>query len=348
MGSPADYAKVVPRLRALKARLASDEKFRELATVAKIDDALAIVRETMYSRALEAKTLYGMQERMMAIFWENVSPLRELLPEKSRLVVEAFLRDEELKDLLVILARILQGKPSIWGVPTARIEGTLTRRIASDPEAVASQTGFLEALKGSWARELVEDALQAYRETGDPAAVVWSHTPLSAMAYSQALKSLDPSDRIGAERILCPIIEYKLVSSLVQAKGMGLEPRVVDRLLSGISQCGIEWRLYRQAYDREPGPLELATSLRELARIVKLDGRNLEEVMESARRSFRLALKRACMAAYSAYPFTPALAAAGVALLRVNMEDMLAALQSIMLGLKADEYSSIMTVAIVE
>ncbi|MCE4612388.1 MAG: V-type ATPase subunit [Desulfurococcales archaeon] len=348
MGSPADYAKVVPRLRALKARLVGDDKFRELAAVAKIDDALAIVRETMYSRALEAKTLYGMQERMMAIFWENASPLKELLPERSRLIVEAFLREEELKDLLVMLARIVQGRPSIWGLPTARIEGTLAKRVASDPEAVSSQTGFLDAVKDSWAGRPVEEALQAYRETGDPAAILWSHTPLSAAAYSQALKSLDPGDRIGAERVLCPIIEYKLVSSLIQAKSMDLEPRVVDRLLSGISQCGIEWKLYRQAYDREPGPLELATSLRELAKVVRLDGRGMDEIMESARRSFKLSLKRACAAAYSAYPFTPALAAAGVALLRINMEDMLAALQSIILGLKADEYAQAMTVAVVE
>ncbi len=81
---------------------------------------------------------------------------------------------------------------------------------------------------------------------------------------------------------------------------------------------------------------------------MRLDGRGMDEIMESARRSFKLSLKRACAVAYSAYPFTPALAAAGVALLRINMEDMLAALQSIILGLKADEYAQAMTVAVVE
>ncbi len=339
MIKPLSYAEILPKLRILKSKLLTPDKARELLSTSTIEDALAVLRDTMYAVASEARSVEGATVALVNLFFSIARGLEAHAPSDAKQFIKAFMGDEELRDALIALQRAYLGKPGVYELPTYRVEGSLLRRIAQDPEAIANPHRFVEAAQDTWARSFILRVSELYNEAKEARVVSWYHLPSSIKLYASAMEKLDSVSRRNVERILCPMIHYRIASALLQAKASNFDARILDRVMEGLKACGVNWAQLRLVYEREPSPQDLAVSLRDLLRRVRLEGKDYIEALESARRSYRVESKMSALAAYASYPYNPALVVAALMLVKLDIEDVKTALTSISLRLKPDEYA---------
>ncbi len=342
MGGPASYAQVVPKARILKSALLTPDKIKEMIATPDFKDAVSQLRDSLYTQASEAPTIEEATRQLEAAFIRILEKLEKASPPAGVEIVAAFRRDYELRDILTALQRVIVGSPGLQELPSYHVEGSLLRRLTQDPEALASHTRFIEALEGTWAHRYLALADKIYRETRNPMLVSWAHLYGSLDMYTA---QLDEHSQAGVlHRIICTIVEQRVAQSLIQAKAGSVDSKLVEQLITPAKRCGLDIAQLKQAYDREAVAEDLAASIRDTFRYVKLEGGDIGEILSSIRRTGRMALKAAIRAAYESYPFTPAIVAAAAAMIRIEVEDVNAILTSITMKLKPDEYTKILII----
>ena len=342
MNRPARYARAVPRLRAMKARLLQREALREVMLSPTYEEALTLLRDTPYQAITAASSPSTIQAVALGIFAERALRARKMLPEEAHPVVDAFMREEEARDVLAILRSIYEGRTLPY-IPTASVEGTLAWRIRRDPDILVSTQRLAEFLDRTWMKPYARLALRLAQEARSPEPITWASLPASLGEYSRAVEPFGGADRRGLEAVLCPYIEYKAAASLVNAKMIGIPPRAIARLLEAREACGIPWAELRQVYEREPGPQEVLYSLRELLPQLRVDTKlPLSQALEQARREALSRSGRAAQAAFGGYPFTPVLAAAALMLAKIEMINVTTILTGIRARLKPDEIGELL------
>ena len=337
MGAPA-YAKLVPRLRAIKGSLLTRDRVRDILSAASLDEVLAALRETIFHRVSEAKSPEEAEAAAWRTYFEVVRSVYSLAPARARPLVEFFWVDEESRDILNILSAVYSGQAERVEAPTAAVPDTITGRVLADRESLASVSRLLEAVKGTWAERLVGGALRVAQETRAPESITWYHLPFTLNVAANAIKALPRGERAGVERVLCALIEYKLSSSMIQAKLYGFPTRFMDSLLAELRVCGLSWSDLRHVYEREPDAMALASSIRDSFRLIRIDGRSVEEVLSGIRRSFRLEAYRRSMLAFAEYPFKASLAAATLMLVRLQLEDVRTVITALKLRLSPSAF----------
>ena len=341
MNRPARYARAVPRLRALKARLLPRETLREVALSPSYEEALTLLRDTPYQGLTTASSPSTIQTVALRVFYERASSARKMLPPEAHLLVDAFTREEEARDVLAILRSIYEGRTLPY-LPTASIQGTLPSRIKRDPDILVSTQRLSEFLDKTWMKPYARTALKLAQEARSPEPITWASLPAALGEYASALARFRGADRRGLESILCPYLEYKAAAALVNAKAIGVPIRAIARLLEGQEACRIPWQELRQIYEREPGPQEVLYSARELLPTLKIDTKlPYAQALEQARKEALAKSGKAARAAFGGYPFTPVLAAAILMLAKIEMLNITTILTGIKLKLKPDEISEL-------
>lgn len=337
--SPRDYAPLAPIVRAVIPRLVTGERIREITAQPSLEEAVNLLRDTMYGDALKSKTLKGIQRDLATFYAGYALRLKRMAPVDAYPLIDAFLHELEAGDLLGLALYSYTRAGGLPDILTSGVPGSLPARIAGDPEAYASLARLLERLQGSWA-ERYTGLIRRVAEAGDPSRIPWARVGIVAGEYSRALESLDP--RLGkplAARAVCPLLNWMIAALLIEAKRAGLESRLIEELLVDVPACRFRVKRAREVYEREPGAEALASVAEEVADSVKLDSsKPLPEALEEARAEARRRSARGARSILSSYPFHAGLTAAGLMLVKLNVEDLVTVLTGIALKLVPEEY----------
>ncbi len=336
--SPSKYAPIVPKLRSMKARLLTLDRIREAIAQPTIDEAISLLKDTIYGEALVAGDLSRLQKSLIKYYFNFIDKISKNAPGEASPLIEAFKREIEAGDL-VILASASSQTTGIPETLTGDIEGTTINLILRESEALTSITRLIESLQGTWASKYV-NVLKTVAETGDPSKVTWARLLIVASEYSNALESLELRiSRRAAARVLCPLLNWMLAAALIQAKRAGVEAKVLEEVLVDVPSCGFRVGRARLVYERETGVEGVVASISDAVRGVMVDAsKDIVDALEEARINARKEAVRRANAVYSGYPFHAGIIAAGIILLKINIEDLLTVLHGIALKLPSEEY----------
>ncbi len=345
MFSPQKYARVTPRLRSMYAGLIKPEVFRELISTSNLDDAFSALRDTPYIEAIKAKTPDQIQSGALTVYLERARKIEYYAPKEALALVQAFYREEEAKDALVIMKAVFEGRSELPMLPTMNVEGSLAYRVRREPESLVSLQRLVEFFEKTWFKPYAREAYRIATEVKSSDVFLWYPLTLSVLLYSEALRSLPGMTRREVEKILCPYLLYKLVASILNAKAINIPVRELDKAYGELNVCGFKWRQIRGLYERDPSVQELFVSLRDVLPQVELDTKkDYQQALEEAKRqALRTAYKNS-VAAFNGYPFTPALLAAFLMLAKIEAYDLITILTSIALRLGHDEYRGLIVI----
>ncbi|MEN2999304.1 MAG: V-type ATPase subunit [Acidilobaceae archaeon] len=325
MPEPGDYAEAAVVARAIKARLLRPEVVREAALASDFSEALGPLRDSIYSGLGDARTLSQAYSSIWSAYFRQVRRLAFISPAPASELLLSLEREEVLKDLLVLYQSVLLEKRVEVRLPSSLVGETLTRKVLEDPEALLSPQRFVEALSRSWAYAYLERAGRSFRELKGGPIALWA-APLSALKlYSEAL-SIMGGEGEEVERLLCPYLQEKALSSLLLAKVLEVPPRLLEDFSWG-NLCGLKARELVELYAAEPDPLGIAGELKQKISI-RAEGKSVEEVLASARKSARLALRERALGVMTGYPFRASFLLSPLLLLRLEAEDLTLLLSS--------------------
>ncbi len=337
MPGPGKYAKAVPLLRVMKASLLTRETIRELSLSPSLDEASTLLRDTPYSDITSATQPSSVQAIALKTFFARMQKALRVLPKEAATIINAFLKEEEARDILAAMRSIAEGK-HLPLLPTASIPGTIPFQIRREPELAVSLQRLVEFLSKTWFKKYAFHAQRLAAETRSIEVYTWMAPTIGLVELSAALNTLKGLERKKVERIICPYLSYKIVASLVNAKALRIPVRILDRILGDLRGCGVTWEPLRGVYEREPGPQEVLSYLREVFPNLELDPKlPYNEALEQARLRALKESGRRAWGVYAGYPFTPALAAAAAMLAKIEMLDVTTVITGIMLKLPPDE-----------
>ncbi len=339
----AGYAKVLPALRALKARLLPPDRLREVAATSSVDDVVAALRESMYSQAAEYRVPERVAAAMYKVYWGVVERIARLAPERARGLAHLFTVVDEVDDALTLAYRAVRGEPSTAGLVTAAIEGTLAWRAVQEPEVASSLQRLAEAAPRRL-RDVLALADRVYSETRDPYAVALARVPAKLALLDAALSRLEARGRPPTESILCPLARAEAVVALLEAAAAGVQPRLLEAAWARAPKvCGLRLRRLARAYAEEGDPQALVARLRQEIPQAALEGRDPLQAAASARTAARREARARAEAVYAGYPLHAGMVAAGLALARFEMEDLRAILLATKYRVHPSDYARVLS-----
>ncbi len=337
MAGPWSYAQAIVVARAIKSRLLKGEEIREMALSKDLNEALLALRESQYRGVGEAKSLTQIFSSVWGSYFRIVRYMVRVAPGEALNAVLAVEREEDLRDLLIIMQRVASNRPVEETLPSSFYDGTLTYQVLRDPELLTSPHKIVEALQKTWAAPYLETSLNIMREVKEGLPIVWAIPLVTTRLYSDAIKDLRGAKKSGLERLLCPHIEAKILSSLTMAKELGVQTRILEIAWGNIRACNVSLKTVREIYERETEIASLAEELRGILRNVKFEGKTLKDIKTTSSRNSKLAMKARALEAMSGYPYNPAFLIASLILLKLEVNNILLILSSKEYKLKPDE-----------
>ncbi len=326
----------------MKASLIPVEIYKEMVASPSIDEALAALRDTPYLEVIKSKTPSFIQSGILEVFFDRARRIEKYAPKEALPLVQAFYREEEAKDALVIMRTVYEGRSELPILPTGSIQGTLAFKVKKEPEVLVSLQRLVELFDRTWFKPYAREAQRLAGELRSSEIFSWYPLVVSIILYSTALDKVSKRSRRGVERVLCPYLQYKIAGSLSNAKALDLPVRQLDRIYGDLDICGFKWSVFRTAYEREPGVSELLVALRDYMPKLGIDPKKpYQQALEEAR---KIALKQSLsnsIAAFNGYPFDPALIAASLMLAKIEAFDLTTILTSMSLRLSFDEYKDL-------
>jgi len=318
---PVDYAQAVVVARAIKSRLLKPDVIREAALAKDLSEALIALRESMHPGLGEAKTLTQALASVWSGYFKTIRRMAKVAPGEALNVVLALEREEDLRDLVTITYRSAVGRPVEEKLPSSFYEGTLTYSILRDPELLTSPHKILEFTEDTWAYNYVEVALRVSRDLKWGVSTLWVTPLLTTKLYSDSMEGLGSAKKAELERLLCPHLEHKLLTSMLVAKHLEIPPRLLEAAMGRrFTICGVKVEELKGIYEREADPVSLAGELKSLIKDVKIEGKSVQEILYNSLRSSRQKLKARALSSMSGYPFNPAFITASLVLLKLEVE----------------------------
>ena len=336
--SPSKYAPIIPALRNLKAKLVTLDRIREVVAQPSVGEAIALLKDTIYGEALSIEDLSKIQKNLIIHYVKILDKIRKITPVEAVPLIDAFRREVEAGDLVILAAISSQSRPLPETV-TGEIEDTIAYKIKREPESLSSTARFLESLEGTWASKY-SNILKKVAEAGSQAITSWARLLIVASEYSKALESLEPRvSGATAAKVLCPLLNWMIASALIQAKRTGVESKSLEDVLTDVKDCRFRVATAKMVYEREAGVDGMVASINEIVKGVKIDpSKEIVEALEEARVEARKEAVRRANVIFSGYPFHAGIIAAGLVLLKLNVEDMITILHGIALRLPSEDY----------
>ena len=343
--SPSKYAQLVPKLRALKSKLITLDRVREVVAQPSLEEAVSFLKDTIYGEALSSGDLASLQRSLTEFYCSRLDSIAKATPREASPLIEAFKHEVEAGDLVVVAQAVGRGgeRPE---TSTKNIESCEAMKALSEPDALTSTTRFLEVVQGTWASRYQSVLKKVIESRGSPLAS-WARLVIVAGEYSRALEALEPRvSRRAAARVLCPYLNWMIAASLLQAKREGVEARLLEEVLVNVPSCGFRLSRARLVYEREAGVEGLIASISEAVPGVRIEAsKDLVEALESARVEARRESARRASGIFSGFPFHAGILAAGVMLLKFNIEDLVTVLHGVALRLPSEEYLPVTTLS---
>ncbi|MDM7275146.1 MAG: V-type ATPase subunit [Thermoprotei archaeon] len=337
MAGPWGYAQAIVVARAIKSRLLKGEEIREMALSKDLSEALLVLRESLYRGVGEARSLTHVFSSVWGSYFRIVRHMAKVAPGEALDAVLAMEREEDLRDLLIIIQRIASNRPVEEMLPSSFYDGTLTYQVLRDPELLTSPHKVAEALHTTWAAPYLESSLSILREVKEGLPIVWAIPLITTRLCSNAIENLRGAKKSGLERLLCPHLEAKILSSLVMAKELGVQTRILEIAWGNIRVCKVSLKSVREIYEREAEIVGLAEELKGILRNVKFEGKTLKDITTTSQRNSRLIMRARALEAMSGYPYNPAFLVASLVLLKLEVNNVLLTLSSKEFKLKPDE-----------
>ena len=337
--SPSKYAQVVPRLRAILPRLVTLDRVREAVAQPSLEEAVGLLKDTIYGEALAGKDLASIQRNLTGLYCSKLETIAKFTPKEAIPLIEAFKHEVEAGDLVVLAQAAARGGGERPETLTKGIEACEAVRALQEPDALSSITRFLELIQGTWASKY-QAVLRRAAESPGGRLASWARLVMVASEYARGLDALDPQvSGKAAARVLCPYLNWMLAAALLQAKREGVEPRLLEEVLVDVPACRFRVARARLVYEREGSVEGLIASIQEAVPGVKIEAsKDLVEALEDARVAARRESARRALSVFSGYPFHAGILAAGLVLLKFNIEDLVTVLHGIALRLPSEEY----------
>ncbi|GAB6148506.1 V-type ATPase subunit [Stetteria hydrogenophila] len=338
------YAKVVPVLRTLKGGLADVDKIRELASSGSVGEVIAGLRETIYAPAVEAKTPDEASRLMYEIYWGIVGKIASRAPPEAQDHAFSFVRVDEISDLVVIAYRIARGMDFEGSFITASVKESTVSKLLANPEAASSLQRLVESIP-KWAKGIIADAIEVFNAARDPMVFAYYRPLAKARVLYEPLASLDRYSLERVLRVLCPLIRSEAAAAAIEASAAGIRDRGLEAAWSVevTDYCGVDWKGLAELASREEDPSGVAASVKRMMPDVRVEGRTPLEQAASARQWGRRESRRRAEAEFYGYPFHAGLIAAGLLLLRMEMEDLRTILLSAKYRLEPERYAVLLT-----
>ncbi len=332
------YAQLVPKLRSMKARLLTMDRLREVIAQPSISEAVSLLKDTIYGDALGPWSLGKIQTNLTKFYCRKIDSIAKITPREAKPLIEAFKHEVEVGDLVVLAIASGRGgeRPEVL---TEKIESCAVSKILSEPDALTSTTRFLELVQETWASKYIP-VLRKAADASSPARASWARLAIISSEYSRALESLEKGiSKRNAARVLCPMLNWMLASTLIQAKREGVDAKLIDEILVDVPSCGFKVGKARLVYEREAGVEGIVASIREILPGVRIDpSKEIVESLEDARINARREAFKHATGVFTGYPFHAGILAAGIVLLKFNIEDLITILHGIELKLSSEDY----------
>ncbi len=315
------YAQAIVVARSIKSKLLRPDVMREAALAKDLSEALIALRESLYPGLSEAKTLTQALTSIWSSYFKTIRYMARVAPGEALPAILALEREEDLRDLITITYRSMAGKPVEERLPSIFYEETLTYNVIRDPELLTSPQKILEFLEDTWAYEYVEIAMRLSKDLKWVVTTLWVIPILVARLYNDSMKGLSFVKKSGLEKLLCPYIERKMLSSLVMAKYNDVPPKFLDMVMGKTNIiCDARLEDIKIIYEREADPVSLAGELRGVFKDIRIEGKSVYEILFNSLRSSHQNLKSRVISLMSGYPFTPAFITASLILLKLEVE----------------------------
>jgi len=318
--SKAGYAKVLPKLRIAKEKLAKTDDIRSLSLLETFEEA---VRDVSELKLLKGEKIEGglreIEKTLNTIVAKNIVKLSKITPEPADRLVKSYLCTYVVADVLSLIKRSTLGASLDLGslatidIPETPLYG-LDEEAAENPKQLASKIRTIQA------RKLVEKAIDAYQKTGDPGIYDLFYPLVKAYMLQDALSSLDRESRNGVEQVVCPGVIYTLVSGLIYSSRIGIPVETLNLVYEGINVCGFNWSDIRQVYENSGNdPEQLFSELKR--KFALFEGRNYMEALKNARSRYLKLSHKKSLSMFAGYPFHAGLVAATIELLEHEVRD---------------------------
>lgn len=294
------------------------EVLKEAAVAESLQEALSLLRESSYPGLAEARSASQASQTIWATYFKIMGRLIDLAPPSAAEALRALLLEEDLRDSLSIYQLAILGKVVEERLPSYYMGNSVTRSLYEDPDALASPQKIEELVRGSDIEPYFMRAAAAYAELKGGPAALWATPMAIARLYVDAVEK-----ERDVEDLFCPRIEEKIFSSLLLSRAFDVSQRLVELLLPDKPTCGIDRRSLLAVYSSEPEPVAMAGELRGLMRHVRPEGRSLDEILFSARKSSRQQIAKTSQRLFAGYPFRAAFVLAGALMLKTEIENVL-------------------------
>ncbi len=343
LGDPSSYAQIVPKLRYLKSSLISTKRLKEISP--SLSDIYVALRDTKYRSLTEAKSAEDIEKELIREFYKLVDSISKYVPKDALELTQSFAIEDEINDSLLVAKNLAEGRQvDKDNLASLLWDHSYLDKILAEPDSLAGLQMFLEvSLRYKRIYNIVNEASSIYNETKNPNVFPWYSLMATSQLYSNAMKKLSSIDRDYTKKIICPMIEGRMALGLIQSSMLKIPAKTLELVLGNVNVCNISWNDLFTIYERESGDtIALASSLKNFFKHISVEGKSLEEIIDSIRVSSIMVSKKNSEATFKYYPFTPALIAATLTLLKIEMHNLRSIIMSSLMKLSKEEYESLL------
>ncbi len=331
-----EYAPEAPHIYAMKTRLISSEKMKELAMSRDLEEFTTILKETRYGAVGSGSQPFSLIDSIKGHILKEKEFLEKITPEKPLCVMRAL--DDwymEREALLVIEALARGSKPKkVYGRLASEILSKYEMGILAIDTTVQGIRRAIESIEDKEVRKSWFKALEYYGEIGsmDPFYITSLKRLIDRL--EGCVGSLGNRDKREVYGLLCPLIDYYIMLYSLNARKLGLQRAY--QLLSGLNGC----RIRGDQLASLPDEASFVGAIERLLDAYRISHHKLSSVEDAdmvLSAGTRRLSRRRCLSVYPGYPFKPSIYIALYVLLAIEQEDLMRIISGIVSGMSGEK-----------
>jgi vacuolar-type H+-ATPase subunit C/Vma6 len=325
-----EYAAPAPHIYAMKTKLLSPEKLRELASANSFSDFVSLLRETRYSAlglSLDPDQLAA------AIIEENrdrINYLKKISPPKSLCIIEILEDWSDQKNFLQTLYSLSANKKHLkpQGSLSKKLIEKIEMGLVSPDLSPQSLKRILEAVLDNRTRKIWYNFLDYYEETRtlDVFYIAGLKDMIERTRF--CLRKMGKRDRFEIEDLLCPLIDYEISLYTLNAFRRRMRNKS-EKLLQDLKGCRVDGRAVSSATEETIATI-IYDRLYQAYELEKERAAGVEELDQQARIKIKRILRKRSERILSSYPFKPSLFLSMYLLLTLEKEDLMSIISGVL------------------